>query len=377
MVSLIGRGKFNQTKKGTVLFLLLPSWLFLYPWEGLLYWTAPIVATVILVSYVVYLRYPISLMDSLPLLMLSIVFLLAATISGGDFYPTKRAAYLMVLVCYFATMLVIFRSNNGACLISALQVVTFILAAKLLWAHYFLGDGINAMTDNKNVIGLIAFLFTTLSVWKFLANGSLMNFVLVIIAILMIIFSTSAKYFLPSMMLSGLVIYRLNKTFLLLSVFGFVFHYLLNPEYYEFLFAQFSIGLSKNQAIFSDQIVIGQSAVSSRMVLAQRSLQIFLDGNILLGQGLEYERNILGTYSHNSFISTLVGSGVIGFIFFCLFLFNIIKKILAQPSGVFKIFYFLLFISVLIILMAQRYYDSPAFILLFAFITAQIKPYFK
>ena len=45
-----------------------------------------------------------------------------------------------------------------------------------------------------------------------------------------------------------------------------------------------------------------------------------MNGNLILGQGLESERYKIGTYSHNSYVSVLVGGGLLGLLFFIILL---------------------------------------------------------
>ena len=94
---------------------------------------------------------------------------------------------------------------------------------------------------------------------------------------------------------------------------------------------------------------------------------------MLLGGGLEIERNYLGTYSHNSFVSTLVGGGLLGIFFLFLIFLSMVYKILRfKFFSKNMLFYSALFVSLIFIIQGTRYYDIAEILFIFSLLTVQL-----
>ena len=145
------------------------------------------------------------------------------------------------------------------------------------------------------------------------------------------------------------------------------------PDVVESSVRAINIIFSKNLAIFSDEQIIGSGTVGRRLSLIEESIRTYTEGNMLLGGGLEIERNYLGTYSHNSFVSTLVGGGLLGIFFLFLIFLSMVYKILRfKFFSKNMLFYSALFVSLIFIIQGTRYYDIIEILFIFSLLTVQL-----
>lgn len=105
------------------------------------------------------------------------------------------------------------------------------------------------------------------------------------------------------------------------------------------------------------------NVVNKRENLIIDTWEIFLE-NPFLGVGLENTRDILGTYSHNTFVELLAGGGVLLLITFLMFIFYALRPILNIKKRNIRIMFFIIFLSIIIMGLAQRIYDNRMILVL-------------
>ena len=182
--------------------------------------------------------------------------------------------------------------------------------------------------------------------------------------------SLSAKFLAPLALLSLFVFFNMQAISRIITAFlvgGFIiFIVIFFPDVVESSVRAINIIFSKNLAIFSDEQIIGSGTVERRLSLIGESIRTYTEGNMLLGGGLEIERNYLGTYSHNSFVSTLVGGGLLGIFFLFLIFLSMVYKILRfKFFSKNMLFYSALFVSLIFIIQGTRYYDIAEILFIF------------
>ena len=225
-----------------------------------------------------------------------------------------------------------------------------------------------ASTDNKNEIGTWTFLGVVLNCLYLLREKSKIAYILLLIMMAFSISTFSSKILFPNLLC---FIYTLTVSkqkifsiFVLIAIVSFIFlfsstHY---DKLYDFIFQM----ISKNLAIFDARFTVGQHAVSTRTSLIIESLEFYMNGNLILGQGLESERYKIGTYSHNSYVSVLVGGGLLGLLFFIILLLQHSVTVLKTNSKLYRRFFFIVLIGLLIMLFALRFWDSIPLIFVFS-----------
>lgn len=126
---------------------------------------------------------------------------------------------------------------------------------------------------------------------------------------------------------------------------------------------------------YEPKLPFAHNDVSFRQSLIENTLSIFYN-NPILGIGLENNRLILGTYSHNNTTELLAGGGIIAFLLFyfpVLYVF-IINKLKYDRSILLSL---LIVFSMLIIGHAQRLYDSNSFFIIFSILLLTPRYYEK
>jgi hypothetical protein len=346
--------------------------LYFYKWSGPLYWISPVFSVLILGLFLYYYQIKIKLLEVSPMIFLLGISLLSAVLSGGDYYSTKRAIYFFLLVNIYCALVALLLSKRSKEIILSALFITTILVFFELTRHYLFGEGIDSNTDNKNEIGLLVYVVSVLSVWAFISTKNIIYAYLFYTSILLFLLSWSAKFLIPTLLLFFLMFFLKKKyavyffSLMIILLFGFLDVHEINS-----IGNSIFILISKNLALFFDNYHIGRSSASGRLLLISSTIEFYLQGNLLIGQGLESERGVLGTYSHNSFVSILTGTGLLGVLAILTYFLLSLFRIYCKDNSQYKVFYVILLVGMVIIMMAQRFWDSPAFIFLFSFLSAQ------
>ncbi len=224
--------------------------------------------------YLASINSKVRLAANLPIVLMSITFLVAAFLSGGDYYAAKQSLFFLVLTFLFlVSAAALINDDDGYFRYTITLSVILLVAVQIIYTVMIEG-GFYASTDNKNIVGAWAFLGVVLAGMYHLSTNRWSAYVFLILMCFASIIAFSAKYFFPTVVL---FIYTVTKgravfktvliALLLLSVYLFLnfdFH-----SYVEFLYRL----LSKNLAIFDESFPVGQSAVTNRLALISDSVK--------------------------------------------------------------------------------------------------------
>ena len=153
---------------------------------------------------------------------------------------------------------------------------------------------------------------------------------ILIITILIVYYSNSVKAFFILLLFLTLITFNYKKKYFLILVIFFPIILILfqNENFLYGVQNQPYYNLTINRVIVLFGGVSSDYAmqdIQGNIELRARSFELYLK-NPIFGIGLENERNIFGTSAHSGVISLLIGTGIIGFILFFLFIFYILLK---------------------------------------------------
>ena len=340
--------------------------LLLYPWAGLFYWVFPVISASLLIYSLNNRGHHITFEDCSIPFILGLIFIISAISAGGFYMATKRSIYFLLLLVNYTLILNFYRTNESYKFLQGIMIIIFVESFILLCQHYLYGEGITSETSNKNVIGGLVFLLTLISSKIFIQSKSNSSLIFFFSSLLMLILSFSAKYLIMSSLILLYLMFRMSrfKVILILGISYFLL--ILNAEFSLKIQRLSNSMFYKNLAVIDNDISIGRHAVNNRIELIKDGLALYSQGNLIIGEGLEYERFVLGTYSHNSYVSTLIGGGMLGTVVFLLYIYSLLHKSLEAKIIEHKYFNLLLLLCLLVVLMAHRYYDSTSLMLAFS-----------
>lgn len=359
------------------IFFLFGVFFTFHNFEMAFYWVMPLIAICMFYVLIYVDKIKINFSASILYLSLGIVFLLSAFFSGAELYPSRRSIYFFMMVLLLISINHLLNSKYKVVLIDSLLLIVLFESIYGYFRYFYFDGGISDLLETKNEWGVTIYLLAVLATIKYLSSQNPIYAFIFLLAIIMYSNSLSAKFLAPLALLSLFVFFNMQAISRIITAFligGFIiFIVIFFPDVVESSVRAINIIFSKNLAIFSDEQIIGSGTVERRLSLIGESIRTYTEGNMLLGGGLEIERNYLGTYSHNSFVSTLVGGGLLGIFFLFLIFLSMVYKILRfKFFSKNMLFYSALFVSLIFIIQGTRYYDIAEILFIFSLLTVQL-----
>ncbi|MDB9872802.1 hypothetical protein OAD02_05815 [Alphaproteobacteria bacterium] len=261
-----------------------------------------------------------------PLLFCLVLLWLFWIFSGAHRETLSPTLIFTILVHFGLAQLILFSSVplNLSCLARFVAVPFFLF----ILLNFALNQTIGIeMLSKGEQFGISIITLSILFVWSFREGKRQIYFICC--GIIIVLLSLSLKITIFFLVLNfGLI---LNSSFLyliIISIFSFIIYFIDGiPVPYDILntlgvndlnlldsFSHLVI-IRLQEIIFSNQ----ESLYAVNDVAANLNLKIkvlSLINQPLIGKGLEYERLLIGTSAHNSYISMLMGGGLFGLCFF-------------------------------------------------------------
>lgn len=373
---------------------------FLAPFSGLAYWAAPLVSFFIfaVVSGLNFRKFinPLSLI----LFLLSISFWVSALgFNSNSEFGIKRAlrfSLLIINVPFFIYFLQINFRNFILITVSLMSI--FILIALIALSPPELGSIRTHFrySDHKNLYGIYLFLSSLCASIYFSCNkDSVLVFVYNLFILMAVPLFWSAKaalgvllawigslFFIHTKRVAWLAVFIvLGVGAVTLMAFAIAFDLFGSSEFFRsgvlgYVTKYTYPMISKVLAVFSDNFHVGQHGISNRIYYFNETIRLYFESNLLFGLGLEGEREFLGTYSHNSYSTVLLGSGIVGFSIFITLQVYALVKIFATRHVSKILLCFFSFLSMQVFFFGQKFYDYPSLILAIAVVWC-LPEYFK
>ena len=305
----------------------------------------------------------------------SVLIMVTAVFAGGSLsIPFERFTLIaaqLVVVAY--TIGNIEDEHKEVLALWGIILATLLFSAFLF--HYNYSGGFSFMLDevvigddtniigNKNFAGnnlFVGFIAALLLVDLKRSNLSLVALVYIYVCIL---FTLSLKIIVVStfLLIAYLFVNTKNKIRFILLLLPLVLlisnvEYLASDEF-QYIFNKFLIVSGQGQ--YATESVTDTGV---RKELMDKTMHIFYSHPIF-GIGLENNRNILETYSHNTYVELLAGGGVVLFISYIFFFISAFVYLFKKRRN--TIIPFVIFVGIIYISNALRIYDNLYVFLIF------------
>lgn len=361
------------------IFLLIIIYLILIPisnFSQISYWVALILSPFLFFTNIVK---SINFNQNRYLTYLFLTFLLVlftGVISFNIIWPIKKS--LAIFSIWLTSFFLIRKLEKMNDVISALQgiVVSSLLYSLIMFydtslINYTFSFRESTLLGKNSTAPMVMIgMFSSMLLYNLLGRKK-KYYIVTIYFLVIIIMTTAIKIIIPSIIvLFFFILLSYSKysskikfsfiSFLILSVFAyFVYSRTDIREAYEY-----NVMTSRITALFGGipEIDYTVNVTVKRESLIQDGWNIFLD-NKLFGIGLENTRDILGTYTHNTFIELLAGGGFFTALFFLFVLVYCFKEIITVKQNNIRTLLILMFFSIITIGQAQRLYDNQAIML--------------